>query len=98
MAEIDSYLREIKHFREKYAGVIDIQAGFEMEFSQREKMGAKNNGVNHFEDLQDIDLLKKCRTGFEDLVVDLQGNANLLRNIDLPRNISTSTIQKMSLD
>ena len=52
MAEIDSYLREIKHFREKYAGVIDIQAGFEMEFSQREKMGAKNNGVNHFEDLK----------------------------------------------
>ena len=52
MAEIDSYLEEIKYFREKYADEIEIEAGFEMEFSQRDKMGARNNGVNHFEDLK----------------------------------------------
>lgn len=52
MAEIDSYLDEIKFFRDKYAGIIDVQAGFEVEYSQREKMGAKNDGINHYKDLR----------------------------------------------
>ena len=52
MAEIDSYLDEIKFFREKYAGIIDVQAGFEVEYSQREKHGAMNDGKNHYKDLR----------------------------------------------
>ena len=52
MAEIDSYLDEIAFFRKKYAGIIDVQAGFEVEYSQREKHGAMNNGVNHYKDLR----------------------------------------------
>ena len=52
MAEIDSYLEEIKYFREKYAGQIDIEAGFEIEFSKREYRGDQNNGINHYEDLK----------------------------------------------
>ena len=52
MAEIDSYLDEIKYFREKYAGIIDVEAGFEVEYSHREEMGAMNNDINHYEDLR----------------------------------------------
>lgn len=79
MAEIDSYLKEIKFFREKYAGQIDIEAGFEMEFSQREKMGAKNNGVNHYEDLkrrcEEMGLPYKMIIG-QHFVVDEKGRTN----------------------
>lgn len=101
MAEIDSYLDEIKFFREKYAGIIDVEAGFEVEYSHREKMGAMNDGINHYKDLrqrcEERGLPCKIVLG-QHYVVDTKGTVTKIGRQNKGAQMNLDTLTRYSND